>query len=723
MTISATVKAKRTSKRFMLVRLTPGRYISDDLTGSGGAGVYAMTFPYPIARIERGGLLLNPVNSSPATLDDYWYDETTQTLRINLSSAASDHVLIAYYYIFLTGNEPQRTYQTPTDSATTVRDWEPRLTSYPKIRQSFKGGLAGVLSSESSALQIINTDHAFQSYLTDTDSLYNKAVEIWICVDSVDNIQKVYQGGIHSVNISPSTVTIQVIDAIQSLNQTALFGDTIGEATFLRRSDSFPNMRPTDLGVPVPLVFSTFSKYRLNTNVPNRTIGSVSSLASLSGTGTSTAVNNNYSASAGTSLNRGWQLCRLPAVLVAPALPATPSFFDVVSQPQTDCTFVVQYTTADWLALTNPMAPGDHTAVRFTPMNYDTYAICLQVTVGATYTTVDFQTLTTYATLVGNIVGFTGATFTPSAAPSISVIQGTAQFYPVYSRDYTYTQTTTTGGNQALSITFVNNFEANHSTSAGYITSMTALNPNTDTVVYRTRMSPTSLNHSDVLSSLVTAAGLVVDSVSFAAAKSALAVNACFSIPNTGSAEYLTYRDYAEALLKSTLGYISMRASDNAVTYSLLTAPTNGTTIDSNLSLRSPGMSAVVDYQDIITSIYATNPHNDSTSALDATAPSISISTSSRNRYLHGLAKTATYQHVLESLSARVVAILALRSARSTIYRFETAIENIDSSLGDDLTLSHDVLLGGVTSKNVKIISIERDDRSTTIEASDLLGL
>lgn len=225
MSINSTVKAKRASKRFMLVRLTPARYVNDSLSLVGG--VYTMTFPYPVASVERNGSALTKDTSTPSTNDHYYFDESGQTLSIKLASApSSTNIIVVYYYLFLTGNEPQRTYETPTDTATTVRDWEPKLVSYPRLSQSISNLVGGVFSIQSSNLQIINTDYSFQSYLTVNDSFYQKQVEIWMAVDDVSNIYKIFTGRVVSVKADKSVVTLDVSDGFYQLKSSAFMGDT-----------------------------------------------------------------------------------------------------------------------------------------------------------------------------------------------------------------------------------------------------------------------------------------------------------------------------------------------------------------------------------------------------------------------------------------------------------------------------------------------------------------
>ena len=125
------------SHRYALVRLRPARYVSESLSLSGG--VYQMTFPYPVARVERNGTALTEDATTPSTNDHWYYDETTQTLKVKLASApdSSTNIVCAFYYLFYTSKaEGAEAYETPTDSATTVRPWEPRLRAEPEITQA-----------------------------------------------------------------------------------------------------------------------------------------------------------------------------------------------------------------------------------------------------------------------------------------------------------------------------------------------------------------------------------------------------------------------------------------------------------------------------------------------------------------------------------------------------------------------------------------------------------
>ncbi len=222
---------KPASYRHTLVRLTPARYVGDDLV-SEGSGIYGMTFHYPIARIERNGTALTEDAAAP-TVNDHWYhDESTGDLDIKLSGApsGSNNIIVIFYYLLYTSTEDTVAHETPTDSATAMRQWEPRLLGEPSFNQSLSDVFFGVFTVQPSSLALNNADAAFQAYLTRYDSFYNKAVDCWIDVNG--EVAKVFSGVVVDLSVS-DTVSLTVHDAFEKLTQPAFMGDDFDEVFYL----------------------------------------------------------------------------------------------------------------------------------------------------------------------------------------------------------------------------------------------------------------------------------------------------------------------------------------------------------------------------------------------------------------------------------------------------------------------------------------------------------
>jgi hypothetical protein len=256
----ATESAKPNSERFTLVKMTPARYVSADMSADGG-GVYSIDWTYQINRVERNGTALTETSSTPGT-NDYWYWSGT-SLEVKLAAAPSaTNVIVVFYDLFYTSGQYRITTIDPEDSGTDEVHWEPRLTQAPKVKQSVSGMLNGVLSSAITAVKLVNTDREFQNYLTSKDSFYEKVVKCWVCVNGVENIQKMFEGRIKRIDISGDEITFTLYDIFSLLDQPCLMGDSANEAYFLKESGSFPNVAASNAGNPVPYIAAPLSRYK-----------------------------------------------------------------------------------------------------------------------------------------------------------------------------------------------------------------------------------------------------------------------------------------------------------------------------------------------------------------------------------------------------------------------------------------------------------------------------
>jgi hypothetical protein len=163
---------------------------------------------------------------------------------------------------------------------------------------------------------------------------------------------------------------------------------------------------------------------------------------------------------------------------------------------------------------------------------------------------------------------------------------------------------------------------------------------------------------------------------------------------------------------------VTLNSSDEVV-YKLFAAPSPSTTIDRNtIVLNSTAFQ--FDYADVINELTGENLYNASLTALDAGLVNYK-STSGKARYLHGIATSRTYQHVLQTIGTRLATIRAVLSARRLRLSIATATDNLSTQVGDDFTISHVALPG--SSLSVKVMGISRGADKTQIDVSDLSGL
>lgn len=678
-----TIKENQSQSRFNLVRLTPRRYVNDDLSSIGG-GQYQMFFPYPVASVTRNNTLLTSV-SSPTNSDEYNYNQSTKTLTIQ-ATVDADNIIIVNYYIFYTGEIVRTINENPENSSTVLRDWEPRLITSPQMSFNIENTTEGILSITASSLQVINVDGEFQQYLSFNDSFYKCPVKIWLCLDSTDNIQKVFDGVVTGINLGSKNVTISFKDPLTYLNDPCFMGDNENEVYY--GLTSFPNLDINSDNIAIRYFVGNATRYKLLTDT---SISGLTDSKKLDQSSLYYAVNINYSDTISITTNREWGIGRVSG----------DGFLDFSFTPFNIDNSAGGYTRLDG---TNEQVSkfkiGDTFIINQGGTDY--YARTVFVDTSNNYL---------YVNKIAAIS--TGAIINANDCPSIMVTdeQG-IDYYCLYGRDYTTSVVTTSGNNKYLSITFTNNFEANHS-------GLTNIEPSVNFIKFRIRPDVTNGKHGAVLNSILGHSGAVTNATSFNNADSNLPVNANFSIPFFDEEDYGTYLDYAQRILRSTFGYLSLN-NNFEIEYHLFNTP-NSTDEITTTEILDGSYTVEIGYEDMINGIIAYNPHYSSSEALKDNPSSTEVSL--KAKYLHNINKTIQFVHVLEKIDTRLVTILAFRAERKANYLFDTSLTNIDNILGDDLKLNRDKLLGNISSQNVKILSLQKNTDSTKLITSDLYNI
>lgn len=704
----ATEKDKSSSKRFALMRVAPARNVTTTLA-SLGSGTYSVDLPAGAiaCAVKRNGTTLSKVTSLVSN-DQWMLSGQTVTVKIASAPSSTTNVIIVTYYLFFSSDEGTVTYETPTDSTSALRLWEPRIASVPSFKQDFSDALAGVFAISDTSIELANSDAALQPFFSASDSWNEKDVEIWMAITSIENLQLIYKGKVKAADFSADTLTLGMFDAFSPMSQTAFMGDTRFEAFFLQHASSKPNMDPTRTGAPCRYVAGWSNRAISRCYFGGKTVVNFIPEIDFRFAEGEEAVNVNVTPVATKTVNRSWGLGRIGGTLRMTSAGAIQA---------------IGFMTGDIVF--------GYVFIRFATHNYDIGDTFEWVQSGSTYRGVvtrvtDFVYLgTTYNLCVWHPESSGGypnfqvtSTVTSKKKLGIAVF-GDLQWqygrptHLVQDTDYAITQTTTSGGNTYVEITLANNFEnryAQFTDPAGGAN--LPLDPARQQLIFKIYPS-VAANHADVLKRLVDAAGITTESTSFAAAGVALDANAYFTIPNFDESDYGTYQRYAEDILRSTMGYLKINLSAQAE-YHLLAAPSSGDAIDSNVHIGDLRYS--IDYQDIVTEIVAENPH-EGTAASQSTAENVAA------KYLHGIRRTDQLRHVLASISGRIDALMAARSSRRAAYRFKVATALLDAMLGDDVTLTSSLLPGAVAADNLKIMTIDKSADEVAVEAIDLEGL
>ena len=155
--------------------------------------------------------------------------------------------------------------------------------------------LNGKLSIARSSINLVN-DGTF--FLGDNDSFFNAEIKIWIFLDDVANIQKIFNGKITDLKISGNKkVSISFEEQTSGLAEPCYLGDVENEI-YTNDVNTDPNRK----GLPIPFVFGTASKYELAAVNTDESVMIPESMME------ATCIS--FSTNIGGTTNRIWTACR-----------------------------------------------------------------------------------------------------------------------------------------------------------------------------------------------------------------------------------------------------------------------------------------------------------------------------------------------------------------------------------------------------------------------------
>ena len=715
---------KVASERFSLVRLEPSRRIDQIWTDVGG-GLFTYDIGYIVSKITEDGSDMTEVSGTPS--DGEWsQDSATKTITVNPTSG-SPTAVVAFFYLFYS-SEYGKEYPTSVTTGDTVL-WENRIIRPPDLSQNITNlTTSAILSSSQSSLVLADTDSEFSDIITDETTIKEKELTTWLIVNG--EIQKTFKGIMKSLRGDDRSVTISVNDFVSTLlNNTAYIGelkDAIASRT------NFTDLRKDHEGRPIHFVYGNYSPYALTSN---------QQLKSGSDETFNTFLRADRNTLRGVDIgNNEWILCRIPAgasLKTRTLLDRGVGITIEDNYEREDTTEIGRRVTSeDTAPVASGFLPGE--AWSYTASGTK-YAICSGVDEDSDQ--VDFITDRPSS------VGSSSNPRTYQALPWIVVRKGGRTYMPYPTLHYTTSLVATSDGtSQFVKITFTSQFFTDiQDEDASVIMPFEELdnpprNPGggdfarvingriedmADTEVYfRVLLDETSIdiNHADVLQDIIEDAGLTVNSTSFAAAKSALAADTQFTIPFLGQSNYGTYKDYIEAICRSSLGVVYLNNSDEIV-YDLLAAPGTSSKTFTENEILTTGASYDVRYQDIVTEIQFSNRHV--VQQLLISEDSEVTITQPEAQYLHGFIRKRNIEHVFADItvSSRHEKILDLFSNRFVLYRIPTAALGLDIDINDTITLENDILTGTDASKTLRVLGFNKKEDTVMIMASDLLGL
>jgi len=662
-----TVKTASASEKFNLVRIKPARQVQDSLTLLSGT-TYTTTFAFiALKEIKVDGVLFTRVSGVPSATE-FSFSESTKLITINLGAALTTQKVIVFYYLFYSKEKTRITFETPTDSASTQRQWSPQISTDPTFNFNLKDITEGFLTTSNSSLTLDNEEGDFEQFLSTDDSFSKKEITMWLALDNTENVKLIYRGFVNKIKVGRK-VSLEYFDEFFVLNRAFFSNGTYLKSSY--NSTTFGSLHPVKENQPIHKLFAEVTTYKVIDE------GTVAGLHKVDGDRLLEAHSIIFSTTISVTTNRDWG-----TVLnegdggqqsdTVSATDHTDPDFSLITHGSSK-----NYRIGDTLEFTGPK--------RARVLFVDSGADQIKTTKDATIAVSDTIT-----------------------RPGISVVvitQDNVKYYALFGRDYSVTYLAQT--NSIIKITFTNNFEAT--------LGMTALNPDVDVVRFRAwGDTGKSLLHGDVVKEILESSGVTVNAASITAANAASTVKTNFYIPHRNESSFKSHAANIQDILSSTLGFIFLN-NDLEIGYSLFSAPSTSTQADDREILLDT-FSTEIDYNDIRDSIRPQNIHD----ILELDFVNAGLE-NTKALFLHEISTQKTYDHVLADTS-RMSSILGLLSERKALYKFETKIRP-DTILGDQLEISRDDLIGGVSTRDITIMSLNKQAVKAQMAGFDLLGL
>jgi hypothetical protein len=225
-------------------------------------------------------------------------------------------------------------------------------------------------------------------------------------------------------------------------------------------------------------------------------------------------------------------------------------------------------------------------------------------------------------------------------------------------------------------------------------------------------------NHAIHLKTLLEQAGINYDSSSMTAAESALDQDVCFTQPYFGESSYRSYIEVAQDLLGSTFGYLNMN-DEFELAYNLFDTTAAGDEITNDI-IDKDSLSGKVNYQDIYNQIYSVNDHVSSDPYASTVDDKSYFVSQAKSQYLHGGERVYEHRNLLRNYFTKVDKLHEYKRNRRVTYKFKTANKNIDSQIGDNLTLTNSDVANSAGTDNLRITGLNKGTDRTEVIANDL---
>ena len=715
----ATDIAKPSSERYALVRLSPARGISGDLVLDSG-NLYTMAFtgePFEVVfrdeapYTEDEDILINLTDKT------WYYDRTSQTLYVNttdnptgIGSTSVSH------YITLTDQQDIPLTIDPIAGGNTII-WQDRLKTPPKISASIANMVDGVVTTTSSSMSIENSDQAFNTWFGEKDSYHARAVDVWFSVDNT--LVKTFRGVVQTIDITATTIVLGVVDKSTLFDDLAYMGSSRDDAVY---SNTNHTVRTEDVGKISPFIVGESKVDTTNPGAFTRT--KQSSGDSLPSYGIPTtgyeAICTSYSATTSSTTNRTWELCRgMQGNALTLDFGTVTSITSVggVTSTSGEKLLYQGNNTPNLIVTVNSnghnLRVGDTGVGYDNTLSVDAYFVVTEVTSTTSYRLAIIGASYTYPatdTTAGMVARYDMPT-TSTAGSMVIVQNGTIKATPINGVDYDLVYTNLDNGTRRVEVVFVDNFEFAGGSSAHV--DLGTISPDNCKIYFNYRTALETV-HGTLVEQTMKGLDLTVNAASITAANDALTDgftdgDCIMTIPPVGSSEHQTVRQVLAEILQSSIGYIRMD-EDSEVYYELFDTPT-GTKTRTDNDILSSSLVPRISYYDMYGKVHVDNKHVRAGDPLHLTTYELSEA-----QWLHKATKEKNLKTVFDRIpipmSARYTTFFG---APRVTYKWSTMSLDLDTQLGDFVTLEATNLLGDITTVDVLVTKTIKSTQGVSV--------
>lgn len=702
----ANEKLKPSVSRFQLLKLGTAVHVTADLVNI-GSNVFHYAFGSSINfdAVEYNGdssiFTLKASLAAVTSVNDYYLDEAAGGFYVKLAGTPSgtDHYVIFHDLLFTNG-QYRSWHLDPDNSATSLRQWSPRLKSNIPVKQTQRNIVEGLITYDNTSARLDNSDNYFQQFLAEDATVSNRDFEVWETINGFENIRKIFTGKVNSCSISEHIMQIGAYESIYSLRDPAylgfsagyMYGPAIGLLPSTEFGGHLTRPKRTLFAARGPETFVDFS------DIAGATFSTRFMID-----GSQSAGCRAYNSIISDATNRNWYLGLCLGDIKTQSFGAVQAVANSGSHVMIRFASITNVNVGDTIRW---LEGGFLYYARISHVGNFTFAAVTYNVAAWDYTALVISLGSTVYSQKCVAVCMTGSNGINNTSLPL-----------LYGRDYTVSENPSTAGPTRLTLDFTANFETTYYAAAFII------DPNMHDLKW-TVSSDGDYSHGGVIQFLLESAGLTVDAASITAANLALTDETQFSVPGVDEDSFSQISKYLSDILKSTLGYLYVKP-DGSIGYSLFSAPSpSASSVIQDRIKHRKSLQIDVEYQDIVQSIIFKNPHlpGGAGAALNPTLTDL------KSTYLNkSSASSLIFQHVLKlngsSELSRQDEILAVLSRRRATYSYATSTEDIDRTIGDDVKIETDEALGDSGEADVKIIGIENTGRSTKVRALDLAGL